>query len=61
VIQVGGYKGTIDDYEDTVRRMAYVYLGAPFVSPAAWIYWECIEPLTNVSSIEIEAYRRANP
>jgi len=41
--------------------MAYVYLGAAFVSPAAWIYWGCIEPLINVSSIEIEAFRRANP
>jgi len=42
-------------------RMAYVILGAPFVSQAAWIYWEGIEPMTNISSIEIEACRRGNP
>ena len=32
-----------------------------FASPVVLIYWECIEPLNNVSSIETEAFRRANP
>jgi hypothetical protein len=31
MISAGRYKGTIGYYDDTVGRMAYVYLGAPFV------------------------------
>ena len=42
MITAGRYKGTIGYYDDTVGRMAYVYLGAPFISPAVWICWECI-------------------
>ena len=61
MITAGRYKGTVGCCDDTVGRMAYVYLGAPFVSPAGWIYWEWLESLKNVSSIKIEDFRRANP
>lgn len=61
MITGGKHKGTIGFYDDTNGRSALVFLGPPFVSPCVWMRFAWIEPLTNVSSLEIEAFRRANP
>jgi hypothetical protein len=37
------------------------FRGAPFISESVWLPFGSIEELANVSSIEIEGFRRANP
>lgn len=61
MITRGRHKGTVGYYDDTNGRSALVFLGAPFISPCVWMPYASIEPLTNASSLEIEAFRRANP
>jgi len=60
-ITKGRHKGIIGYYDDNDGKRALVFLGAPFVSEYVWLPFSSIEEIGNVSSIEIEAFRRANP
>jgi len=60
-ITKGKHKGIIGYYDDTDGKRALVFLGVPFISEFVWLPFGSIEELANVSSIEIESFRRANP
>jgi hypothetical protein len=61
MITRGKHKGTIGYYDDTNGRSALVFLGPPFISPWIWMRYESLEPLKNISSLEIERFRKTNP
>ena len=59
-IAKGEFKGKIGYYDCEEGGKAIVYLGAPFVSPGYFLPFRDLEPLGNVSSVEIEKFRRDN-
>jgi len=61
-ITKGRHKGIIGYYDDNDGNRALVFLGAPvFFSEYVWLPFSSIAEIGNVSSIEIEGFRRANP